>query len=417
MELNDIKKYLKKYRIVRALNAVRHSYSIIDQSTIPEIRPVNCRKSSYSGKERLNLLIPSLDEQHVFGGIATALRFFEELRKECDYPARIIILDAPYVDKTSKAPSGYEVVTAEEDSAAFLQIIPFDNRKDKTIPIAKEDVFIATGWWTAYTIKDVINWQQKEFGESRPLLYCIQDYEPGFYSWSSRYLLADSTYRFEFPTYAVFNSEYLRSFMHKHGYQFAKEWCFDPILNPSLRKRLPDEGEVAKKKQILIYGRPGTERNAFSLIVYALKDWAREYRSASEWIVYSAGEDHKDIDLGNSVTLKSLGKLSLEEYARVLKESYIGISLMVSPHPSYPPLEMATFGVKTITNRYENKDLASFSSNIISLEAVSPANISKELLTLCSEYDGKGYIKYNSSYVEKEQEFGTITKEIAEALK
>lgn len=30
--------------------------------------------------------------------------------------------------------------------------------------------------------------------------------------------------------------------------------------------------QVDKKKQILVYGRPGTERNAFNLVVAALKN-------------------------------------------------------------------------------------------------------------------------------------------------
>lgn len=40
-------------------------------------------------------------------------------------------------------------------------------------------------------------------------------------------------------------------------------------------------------------------------------------------------------------------------------DTYAGISLMSSPHPSYPPLEMSVFGIKVITNNYSNKDLSS----------------------------------------------------------
>ena len=38
-----------------------------------------------------------------------------------------------------------------------------------------------------------------------------------------------------------------------------------------------------------------------------------------------------------------------------MKRASIGISLMESPHPSYPPIEMALFGVNVITNIYESK--------------------------------------------------------------
>ncbi len=46
------------------------------------------------------------------------------------------------------------------------------------------------------------------------------------------------------------------------------------------------------------------------------------------------------------------------------------MSLMLSPHPSLVPLEMAAGGLVTVTNTYENKTkekLSSISSNIIAV--------------------------------------------------
>ena len=59
---------------------------------------------------------------------------------------------------------------------------------------------------------------------------------------------------------------------------------------------------------------------------------------------------------------------------------------MCSPHPSYPPLEMSVFEVKTITNTYSNKDLSSFNSNMVSLDNTSPDNIAKHLAEVCKGY-------------------------------
>ena len=70
---------------------------------------------------------------------------------------------------------------------------------------------------------------------------------------------------------------------------------------------------------------------------------------------------------------------------------------MVSPHPSYPPLEMATFGIKVITNAYGSKDLTSFSQNIISLKDCSSANIAKTLMNICQNEED-GVIDNNSDY-------------------
>ena len=88
--------------------------------------------------------------------------------------------------------------------------------------------------------------------------------------------------------------------------------------------------------------------------------------------------------------LTSVGKLTLDEYARVLSESAIGISLMVSPHPSYPPLEMAAFGAIVITNGYQNKNLSiSFSDNIYSLDPFTIREASKLLSKLSAEYSSE----------------------------
>ena len=60
---------------------------------------------------------------------------------------------------------------------------------------------------------------------------------------------------------------------------------------------------------------------------------------------------------------------------------------MVSPHPSYPPLEMSSFGMKVITNKYDNKDLSGFNDNMISLDNCSAATVAKTLEQLCSRKD------------------------------
>ena len=71
----------------------------------------------------------------------------------------------------------------------------------------------------------------------------------------------------------------------------------------------------------------------------------------------------------------------------ILSESSIGLSLMVSPHPSFPPLEMVHFGIMTITNRFANKDLSLFHDNFISIDDVRPESIADQLVTLCRRFE------------------------------
>lgn len=419
MDLINFKNYLKRCPLTaRAYQAAKGLFMLPQSYVIPEIGSLSPRKTESGTKLRLNLLIPSVDQQHVFGGIATAISFFQSLQRHSNWPARILVTDTAIEEKSSIALDGYSLVNCMEESDEPLQLIGVADRYQKSFPVSEHDVFIATGWWTAYVIADVIRWQTETYGKRHPLVYLIQDYEPGFYPWSSRYLMADSTYRLDIPTIAVMNSSLLEQFFEGNQYHFEKVLSFEPHLNASLRKFLPAKGaSVEKKKQILVYGRPSVARNAFELIVYALKMWCGQQPDVSDWTVLSAGEYHDDVDLGEGMVLHSVGKLSLEEYAKLMLDTYAGISLMVSPHPSYPPLEMATFGIKTITNCYANKDLSLFSEDIISLQACSPLDIAKKLRSICDGYTGCSVPTWSDVYVDGKGQFDRIVGEIVENLK
>lgn len=374
------------------------------QATIPEIQQIKARRIDLSeNKIRINLMIPSLDEKHVFGGISTALSFYTKLTQELNCIKRIIVMDAPVIKDSMIDLPDYCVVDASDDVFENNQIVPMADRANKTLPVAEKDIFIATGWWTAYTIADVIHWQKREYSNNKtniPLIYLIQDYEPGFYPWSSRYLMADSTYKLDIPTIAVINSLELKKYLEQNSYHFYQSFVFEPVLNIELKKYLVQFAKEnrSRKKQILVYGRPGVERNAFALVVDSLKYFVQIRDDINEWELISAGEPFSDIDLGKQKILHSIGKVSLAEYAEIMSKTKVAVSLMVSPHPSYPPLEMSSFGIKVITNTYANKNLGDFNENIVSLSNCSAEMIANKISKLCDEPDGTYQI--NSDYVQ-----------------
>ena len=341
---------------------------------------------------RLNLLVPSINQENVFGGIATALKLFCALVERLDCAARIVVTDVETRPEGLGVDfSGYEFVGLGERSSARLQIVDARDRLGgNTLPVFDGEWFIATAWWTAYCLQEEWLRQQRVGWRLNPLLYLIQDFEPGFYPWSSCYMLADSTYKSDVPTIALFNSTELHDFFVEKGYAFSREYVFRPFLNERLAQHLKSlNGRVGKRRQILVYGRPGTPRNAFEVVVEGLRRWVRNHPESSHWNFVSAGEDHPAVYLAKGRYLTSVGKLSLDEYARVLEESYAGISLMVSPHPSYPPLEMAAFGVKVISNSYDNKNLASFSPSLVSLPVLTVGGLEEKLDYICSGYEAE----------------------------
>ncbi|OUQ46180.1 glycosyltransferase family 2 protein [Lachnoclostridium sp. An118] len=338
---------------------------------------------------RLNLVLPALNKEYVFGGIATAMSCFEAMGKQLGCSTRIILVDADMDDEAKKKyGKKYAIVESDDNSNAKHQIVSMANRKNKTLLVSENDQFMFTAWWTAYIVQtEYRKWKESNKLNLPSFLYLIQDYEPGFYAWSPRYVLAEATYRYEFPQVAIFNSSELKEYILKKGYSFERVYCFDPLLNSVLKNEVQSLTDtIYKRKQILVYGRPSVDRNAFEIIVEALRKWVAIQPGAESWTILSAGEQHDPVNLGEGLYLESVGKLTLEEYAKVLRESFAGISLMVSPHPSYPPLEMSVFDVKTITNSYSNKNMSYFSENITSVDNMDPVQIAVVLKGICNQF-------------------------------
>lgn len=370
------------------------------------IRP----KATDSDAVRLNLILPTFLKSSVFGGISTALKIFKTVAENLDCDMRIIVT----------GPEKYTKYTF--DFEGFAHNAPkkgiFFVSESNELEIGRNDIFLYTFWLTAFYFTPVLKWQKKKYGLSgRKAVYLIQDYEPGFYAWSTEYMLAETTYRCGEDTIAVFNSKELYDYFKLNRYQFHSEYFFRPCLNDSLRQcLLKGPKNQRREKIIMIYGRPVHSRNAFGLIYSALKKWSAEYSDAANWKIYSLGDKFDDIRLKNN-TIQFLGKLSLQEYADTMFRASVGISLMVSPHPSYPPLEMSTFGVKTITNTYYPKDLKDFNENIVSMDLCTPERLSAQLTALCENYGKAAQNPVTEGDYISGNDFSQVMEKVAEEIR
>jgi hypothetical protein len=411
---------LKKSKLVKQLynEYAKDSKTI----SIPEITPINCRISKNENL-RLNIFLPSIDNKHIFGGIHTAIKFYNELAKATDAYLRIILTDAFDKDDISiENFKDYEFIDCNNDSMLKKSIIPFNDRYNKTIPVGKNDIFVYSAWWTAYNAQQIAEWQSNIYKiKIKPLIYLIQDYEPIFYPASARFALAESTYQYKYPQIAVVNSKQLSDFFINRNYPFSKYYYFEPTLHSQLKFHLLKllDSPISKKKIVMVYGRPQTDRNAFYIVVESLRCTIENLKNCEQWEFVSLGDDFEDISIGKGKILKSLGKLSIDGYANILKDSYAGISLMISPHPSYPPLEMAAFGVKVITNNFWNKDLSNWNKNITSVSDVKPNVIGSKLSEFLNAYEENCIINkndINNIYLDGEKNQFSMVGEIANIL-
>lgn len=373
-------------------------------------------KKSSVDKVRLNLLIYTIDKKKMYGGLTTALNMYRYLCKVLKCDMRVIVTGDVVTEDILKQYPGYVLQDAAEDSGRQRTVSCFqvENGTRGTVAVRAKDIFMATHWSTFYIMSDVIGFQKRCFQTANQMLYLIQDFEPGFYQWSTEYLLADSTYRAG-NTIAIFNSFQLMDYFKQLNYTFDYGVAFEPRLNETLLQYIDLTEKAKRKKQVIIYGRPQVARNSFSMIVGALNRMIEKYNPDEEWEFLSIGGKHRNVKLSGGRVLRACGKLTLEEYAKVLSQASVGVSLMCSPHPSYPPLEMSTFGVKTITNSFLCKDLSEFNENIISLSIVNFDTVAEAVYAAMEQYTETVYVNKEANYLELDNQFlevGNLVREV-----
>jgi hypothetical protein len=332
-------------------------------------------------RRRFNILITAVQPERIYGGIATALKVAPLLWRQMDDCDLRIVVTSSKLDRLGlaelSARLGTTVTLVDPDNdAGDVTAVALPRRRFLPISLRRNDLFFATAWRTADLGFRLLDEQRRIFGATAPLIYLIQDFEPGFSPWSANYALADATYRRTDDTVALINSEELAVYMDRRAH-FSAAWYLPFEIHPCIGARLKP---TVKEKILLVYGRPRVPRNAFHTIVEGLRRWqGRAPEQNCEWRIAFAGEE---FDAGLIAELENavcLGKMSLHDYADILNRTAIGLSIMISPHPSYPPLEMASAGAVTITNNYESKIMTARADTILSLDLISPDSIADAL--------------------------------------
>lgn len=305
----------------------------------------------------VNVFVPTLNPSEMFAGIATAVDLGLELAQRGEH-VRFIATDLPIAaPQASRA----FVLGRANDISCGARFTLACGVTEGELAFHPADQFLATAWWTAHLAHKVM--QEHRFTEQR-FWYLIQDYEPHFYPWGTEHAGALASY--DLPMRPIFNSQPLCDYTLSCGHWFgAAPLVFAPSINTTTYANLPRPGR--EKARIVFYGRPEVPRNLFPLGVEALGQFVQNAGlTANEVEVVSLGLPHQNVLLPNGVTIRSLGKLPWADYPGFLAQSDLGLSLMMSPHPSHPPIEMAAAGMRVVTNRFSSKDLSTLAPHIVS---------------------------------------------------
>jgi hypothetical protein len=335
---------------------------------------------------RLNLLVPTISPNRAFGGTRTALDLFEALAPR--FPRLRVVAFQPIPDAALATLDGFVLANAGDERPPIRAAVALPRGGDATLAVGPDDAFLATFWTTAELAARLVRWQAATFAgdaAQRPFAYLVQDFEPGFYAWSAQSELARATYASDVPTIAVVNSSLLADYLDGQGLAFHERFVFEPRIDARLRPFLA-EPPRDRMRRLVAYGRPETPRNAFPLVVDGLRAWVKS-GGGSGWDVVSAGRPHPPVELGRGLRMRALGKLELEAYGSLLRESAVGLSLMVSPHPSYPPLDMAHLGLRVVTNSFGPKDLSTWHENIVSTASLTTAGVAEALAAQAAAFE------------------------------
>lgn len=333
-------------------------------------------------KPRLTLVIPNFSRARAFGGASTGAdavkRIVAALRESGPLDLRVALTDPD--------PAPADPLIGPEDGAEILA----RRVKGADLPMREREVFVAYNWHCAANLVDALAAQAAHFGRALPLVYLIQEYEPGFLPFSADHLLIRWALEPGWPVHAVVNSSLLAEWLGRQGHVFEKTHVFEPTLNAALRPFLAgalDPSAPPRAKRVLVYGRPWDNRNCWPILRRGVEAWARRFPKQGDWEVVSAGVPHPPVSLAGGRRMRSVGKLTLPDYAAMLSTSAVGVSLMASPHPSYPPLEMAHFGMRTLANRFGPKDPAALHENLAPLRDPRPDTLAEMLAEACAAFE------------------------------
>lgn len=305
--------------------------------------------------ERINLVTDSVGPSSLFGGVGTAIIVASLWAKKTNSTLRIITrTEKPH---TNAVASVLKANKLELEINVEFEYSPHFNAN--AVSISSKDLFLATSWWTARSLLNTV--------PAERIVYLLQEDERMFYPYGDDHLECSKTLAAPFALVLV-NSNILCQHLTNGGHAIqkpaAKYLSFEPAFTYSPRNVSTKPRE---KYKLFFYARPNNPRNLYYTGLDLLnKAVQRGVLDARKWELHAVGKGSEELSFDSDFSTFNHSPMPWAEYVEFLKGMDAGFSLMYTPHPSYPPLDMAATGVPVLTNRFGIKtDLKMYSDNII----------------------------------------------------
>jgi glycosyltransferase involved in cell wall biosynthesis len=195
------------------------------------------------------------------------------------------------------------------------------------------DVCIATGWQTAWPVRDLPRCREK--------VYLVQDHEPEFYATSAQSVWAEETYRMGYRciAYTPWMANLLRDRygLEARWFECGTDLDVFPFAGPEGRKR-----EV-----VAVYARRETERRAVDLAVSALSLLVQR-RPSVRPVLFGSNRP-----TALSFPAEDLRVVAPRRLAQLYREAAVGLVFSLTTH-SLVAHEMMASGLPTVELEGEN---------------------------------------------------------------
>jgi len=317
-----------------------------------------------SGKgRRINLVTDSVNSGSLFGGVGTALILSVLRANQTGARLRIVTrTEAPDPRGIRRVLSANAIMPALNPELVFIPV----TGSDAFLDVHDGDEFITTSWWITYSTL-------RSIAPAR-VTYLLQEDERMFYphgdDWvRCRETLSRSDIRFLINTRLLF--EHLVASGLDNIARCAT-W-FEPAFPDAVYHAAPQP--TGAKRRLCFYARPNNLRNLFYRGIELLNEALQQgILDPERWEIVFVGKDIPRLTLACDCEPRLLGTMGWDDYATFLRTVDLGFYLMCTPHPSYPPLDLAASGGVVLTNRFGLKqDLSTYSENIVMADLDVPS--------------------------------------------
>lgn len=313
-----------------------------------------------AGDPRVLLLLPTMNRELFFGGVATALRaagfLAEGLGRSLHIAQTLFVGDVT---------AGEQVTSLVSLPIPASRVTVSENHPGgPPLPFDPDDLVVTSAWFDAHAAQ--------RLPRSGPFVYLVQDFEPCFYPSGDLYAAAEATY-VESDCLTVCNTREVHDYLRSRGYPrltSSSTWFEPAVGRPLVAAARRDRG-ARSRRLLFLYGRRSVPRNHFHLAISAVeRAFATGLLETGAWDLVMAGEEGlPDVALRGGEVIQNLGKLGASGYERLLHDVDLALSPMGAPHPNYPTLEFASVGAAVVTTVWETKrSLQHYSPSILCVE-------------------------------------------------